>query len=68
MAVADAYDAMTSARPYRQALAPEEAGRRVRAEPGAQFDPAAVDAFNATEAAFHAIREAAVRAGLPQED
>lgn len=62
MAVADAYDAMTSARPYRAALSHEEAARRVRAEPGAQFDPAAVDAFNASEHLFHAIREGTARA------
>ncbi len=57
MAVADAYDAMTSVRPYRAALSHEEAARRVRAEPGAQFEPAAVEAFNATESLFHSIRE-----------
>lgn len=62
MAVADAYDAMTSARPYRSALSGEEAARRVRAEPGAQFEPAVVEAFDAAEDAFNAIREAAVRA------
>ena len=35
MAVADSYDAMTSARPYREALPAEEAARRLRADSGA---------------------------------
>jgi putative nucleotidyltransferase with HDIG domain len=45
IAVADAYDAMTSARPYRAALAAEEALRRIEAEAGRQFDPEVVAAF-----------------------
>ena len=59
MAVADSYDAMTSARPYRDALPVQEAARRLRNDRGAQFDPAAVDAFVATEAEFVAICESA---------
>ena len=43
--VADAYDAMTSTRPYRSALPPEEAVRWVVADRGGQFAPAVVDAF-----------------------
>ncbi len=45
MAVADAYDAMSSCRPYRQALAPDEVMKEFRSESGAQFDPACVDAL-----------------------
>jgi putative nucleotidyltransferase with HDIG domain len=45
VAVADAYEAMTSHRPYRRALSPEEALARIRKESGAQFDPAVVEAF-----------------------
>ena len=45
LAVADAYSAMTSGRPYRRALSTAEARRRLFADAGAQFDPAAVDAF-----------------------
>jgi len=44
--VADAFDAITSTRPYRKGLSPEEAAARISAERGAQFAPAAVDAFN----------------------
>ncbi len=43
IAVADAFDAMTSDRPYRNALPVAEAVRRLRAGCGSQFDPACVD-------------------------
>jgi HD-GYP domain-containing protein (c-di-GMP phosphodiesterase class II) len=39
VAVADAYDAMTSDRPYRSALSPDEAREQIRAGTGSQFDP-----------------------------
>lgn len=55
MAVADSYDAMTSARPYRAALPTEEAGRRLRADRSLQFTPAAIDAFDAVESEFRTI-------------
>jgi putative nucleotidyltransferase with HDIG domain len=58
IAVADSYDAMTTARPYRNALPVEEAVRRVRADKGRQFDPAAVDAFDAVENEFLVTRKA----------
>ncbi|MCX7925926.1 MAG: response regulator [Fimbriimonadales bacterium] len=45
VAVADAYDAMTSNRPYRDALRPEQALEIIRAERERQFDPLVVDAF-----------------------
>jgi hypothetical protein len=45
LAVADAYDAMTSNRSYRPALSHEEALRRLRADAGTQFDPDCVRAF-----------------------
>ncbi|WP_123929261.1 HD domain-containing phosphohydrolase [Thermodesulfitimonas autotrophica] len=43
--VADAYDAMTSARPYRQAFTPERAREELKRCAGQQFDPRVVDAF-----------------------
>jgi len=43
--VADAFDAMTSSRTYRPALAPDEARRRLREASGTQFDPRIVAAF-----------------------
>jgi|GEM_PF-3234915 len=45
IAVADAYEAMTSDRPYRQAYPQGEAVRRLREAAGSQFDPELVDAF-----------------------
>lgn len=44
-AVADAYDAMTSKRPYRDAMSREAALREVMRCRGSQFDPRVVDAF-----------------------
>lgn len=43
--VVDAYDAMTSNRPYRAALPEEEAAHRLVTHRGRQFDPSVVDVF-----------------------
>jgi HD-GYP domain-containing protein (c-di-GMP phosphodiesterase class II) len=45
VAVCDAYQAMTSDRPYRRALPPAAAAYELRAGAGTQFDPALVDCF-----------------------
>jgi putative nucleotidyltransferase with HDIG domain len=45
IAVADAYDAMTSTRPYRQAMPHEAAVEELERLSGAQFDPEVVRAF-----------------------
>jgi len=45
IAVVDAFDAMTTTRPYREALSMEEAASVLRRERGRQFDPRVVDAF-----------------------
>ena len=45
IAVCDAYDAMTSDRPYRRALPPEEALDELRSCSGTQFDPQVVASF-----------------------
>src|SRR5262249_45340940 len=45
VSVADAFDAMTSDRPYRHALSFETAQREIREGAGGQFDPAVVDAW-----------------------
>lgn len=44
-AIADAYDAMTSDRPYRKGLPAEEAVRRLQEGRGTQFDGELVDTF-----------------------
>jgi len=57
LAIADAFAAMASARPYRAALQDEEALERLKQGAGNQFDPDLVQAF---------VEE--VEAGLPQKD
>lgn len=43
--IVDAYDAMTTDRPYRAALSDEEAIRRLQAGRGTQFDPDLLEVF-----------------------
>ncbi len=43
--VVDTYDAMTSTRPYRQAMTHETAVQEIRRQAGRQFDPQVVDGF-----------------------
>jgi len=43
--VVDAYDAMTSRRPYRQAISRDQACIEIERNSGTQFDPAVVEAF-----------------------
>jgi HD-GYP domain-containing protein (c-di-GMP phosphodiesterase class II) len=43
--VTDAFDAMTSDRPYRKAMPVEQALRELQANAGTQFDPRIVEAF-----------------------
>jgi HD-GYP domain-containing protein (c-di-GMP phosphodiesterase class II) len=45
LAVADSFDAMTSDRPYRPALPPEDAVEELERCAGTQFDPDIVRAF-----------------------
>ncbi len=55
--VADAFDAMTSDRPYRKSFSFEFAARTIESEAGRQFDPAVVVAFMARKAAIFARLE-----------
>jgi diguanylate cyclase (GGDEF)-like protein/putative nucleotidyltransferase with HDIG domain len=50
LGVADAYEAMTTDRPYRSALPPEEARAELRRHAGTQFDPRIVAVFLEREA------------------
>jgi putative two-component system response regulator len=45
VAIADAFDAMTSERPYRAAMSIEDATEELKRSGGSQFDPAFVAAF-----------------------
>ncbi len=45
IAVVDAFDAMTTDRPYRKALGAQQAIAELRAEAGKQFDPRVVETF-----------------------
>jgi len=60
VAVCDAYDAMTSDRPYRKAVGREEALVELRRCSGSQFDPRVVEAFCAAVS-----RQPVPRAGEP---
>jgi response regulator RpfG family c-di-GMP phosphodiesterase len=55
-AVADALDAMTSDRPYRNAMSWAAAGREILSESKRQFDPQVVEAFAAQARSLRAIR------------
>jgi HD-GYP domain-containing protein (c-di-GMP phosphodiesterase class II) len=66
IAVADAFDAMTSDRPYRKAMRTDAALRELSLNSGTQFDPAVVAAF--TRALGHApLHDWSVQVASPQE-
>jgi putative two-component system response regulator len=54
VAVADVFDALTSDRPYRPAIAVHEAQAYLVAESGRSFDPEIVDAFMASQEGMEA--------------
>jgi putative two-component system response regulator len=56
VALADAYDAITSSRPYKNPESHEEAVRRIVIDKDLHFDPVLVDAFLGCEADFAAVR------------
>jgi PAS domain S-box-containing protein len=57
VALADAYDAITSRRVYKDPIAPEVARKRIIAATGSHFDPDLVQAFLAVEEQFLSIRK-----------
>ncbi|MBN1348372.1 HD-GYP domain-containing protein [candidate division KSB1 bacterium] len=64
--IADAFDAMTSDRPYRKALSLDEAIDELESNKGAQFDPRLVDVFVAK--CIHPKRKAEMSTeGMPEQ-
>ncbi len=57
VAVADAYDAITSDRPYKRALDHETALERIQEDRGTHFDPLLVDAFLRCHKKFELIQK-----------
>ena len=55
MAVADVYDALVSARPYKEPFSPEKAASIIKEGRGTQFDPLLVDVFDTISNKFAAI-------------
>ena len=56
MALADVYDALTSRRVYKEAFSHERTRSMILQESGRHFDPAMIEAFQAQEPSFVAIR------------
>ena len=56
MALADVYDALTTKRVYKPAFSHERAVAIIRDGRGFHFDPDIVDAFEANQEQFQAIR------------
>ena len=59
VALADVFDALTSARVYKPAFTPDIARQMIESESGSHFDPAIVDAFKARFNDFLSVAEAA---------
>jgi response regulator RpfG family c-di-GMP phosphodiesterase len=56
VALVDAYDAITALRPYKDAIAHDEAVRRILADAGTHFDPRLTDAFRRNHADLDRLR------------
>lgn len=66
LAVADAYDAMSTIRPYRKALSFHVVEDRLKQGAGVQWDPAVIDAFMRCRQKVHLIRQCKVNERLRQ--
>ena len=60
LAVADAFDAMSTARPYRDAMPPRRVEEVLTQGAGAQWDARVIEAFNNCRQKVHAIRQRGV--------
>jgi putative nucleotidyltransferase with HDIG domain len=61
-AVADVFDAVTTFRPYREPMAPQDAVFMIRAQAGTMFDPHVVEAFDRTFPQILAVMRASFAA------
>ena len=68
LSVADAFDAMTTNRAYRNALAEDQAFEEIHSGRGTQFDPMVVDAFLDSRMTISAMRESRSGSDLGQVD
>lgn len=68
IAIADAFDAMTSWRPYREAYTDEQAFEKLDASSGTQFWPVGVDAFISAFARVHRIKKLPQKSGSSYVD
>jgi response regulator RpfG family c-di-GMP phosphodiesterase len=66
VAIADVYDALTTARPYKPALTHESAVGIITKRRGTQFDPKVVDSFMSIEKQFDAMRRSLAREDSPR--
>jgi len=65
VAVADAYDAIVTDRPYRRGRTPQEALAIIHEGSGSQFDPEVVDAFERVMARLEEEPEQAIPGNVP---
>jgi PAS domain S-box-containing protein len=68
VAFADAYDALTSKRVYKDEVSPEESKRRLIKDRGTHFDPGIADAFLRIEGKFLAVLELSSGEDPPPKD
>ena len=65
--LADAYDAITSRRPYKEPFSHEEAVRRIRVDRGLHFDPILVDVFLDCQYEFTGVQQLLEEGDLVEE-
>lgn len=65
LSVVDCFDALTSERPYRRAISPDEAMALLRAESGRSYDPRVVDCIERRYKELEEVVSRSVREGSP---
>jgi diguanylate cyclase (GGDEF)-like protein/putative nucleotidyltransferase with HDIG domain len=67
LSVVDCFDALTSERPYRRAISPDEAMALLRAESGRSYDPRVVDCIERRYKELEEVVSRSAREGSPLE-